>query len=130
MVMFCPRWSNERGDFLRKSTTRSFTAMVNKDKDVTRIVQWIQKEGWLEQLRMIGEIEALIRRRDEMETQDKDGTHTGNNSVIALPRGKTVMAQNPIRQLSGFFYREVSSYIASRIRNVELQTGLFKGLAL
>ena len=65
MVMSCPRWAKGRGELLRKLTTRSFEAMVNNVKDVTTIAQWIQKEGWLEQFLMTGEIEALIRRIEE-----------------------------------------------------------------
>ena len=65
MVISCPRWAKGRGELLRKSTTRSCEAMVNNVKDMTRIAQWIQKEGWIEQFRMTGEIEALIKQRGE-----------------------------------------------------------------
>ena len=65
MAMFCARWVKERGKLLRKLTARSFKAMVNKVKDMTRIAQWIQKEGWTEKFWITGEIEALIRWREE-----------------------------------------------------------------
>ena len=63
MVMSCPIWAKGRGEWLRKSKTRSFEAMINNPKDMAGIVQWIQKEGWLEQFRMTREIEAVIRER-------------------------------------------------------------------
>lgn len=63
MVMVCPRWSKGRGEVLRKTKTRSFEEMANNQEDIARITQWIQKEGWLEQFRLSGEVDAVIEAR-------------------------------------------------------------------
>ena len=65
MVMSCPRRAKGRGELPRKSTIRSLEAMVNNVQDMTRIAPSSQKEAWLEQFRMTGEIEELIGQREE-----------------------------------------------------------------
>ena len=61
MVMTCPKWARGRGDILRKSKDRSYEAMINSPADVARITQWILNEGWLEQFRLVGQVEAVMK---------------------------------------------------------------------
>lgn len=65
MIMACPLWARGRGEILRKSSTRSFEAMINNPKDLARITQWIQKEGFLEQFNLSREVEEAIRKKEE-----------------------------------------------------------------
>ncbi|KHJ30542.1 hypothetical protein EV44_g4290 [Erysiphe necator] len=65
MIMACPRWAKGRGEILRKAENRSFKAMMNNPKDVARITQWILNEGKLEQFRLIGAIETVLKQRGE-----------------------------------------------------------------
>ena len=63
MIMACPRWSRGRDEVWRKAKDRSFQAMMNNPKDIARITQWILKERWLEQFRLVADVEATIEAR-------------------------------------------------------------------
>ena len=70
MIMTCPQWAKGRGEILRKSKDRSYEAMINSPADVARITQWILNEGWLEQFRLVGQVEAVMK---EMKTRAGKG---------------------------------------------------------
>ena len=61
MVMTCPQWARGRGDFLRKANDRSYQAMIQSPEDVARITKWILDEGYLEQFRLVSQVEATMR---------------------------------------------------------------------
>lgn len=61
MIMTCPQWVKGRGEILRKSKDRSYEAMINSPADLARITQWILNEGWLEQFRLVGQVEAVMK---------------------------------------------------------------------
>lgn len=69
MVLTCPRWANGRGEILRLAKERSFEAMMNSPEDVARITQWIIANGWFEQFRRVGEVEAVLK--ENMERAEK-----------------------------------------------------------
>ncbi|KAI0999646.1 hypothetical protein K3495_g8552 [Podosphaera aphanis] len=92
--MACPLWSEGRTDIWRKAKNGSFEATLSSPEDIGRITQWILDQGWIEQFRLAGEVEAQIKQREESQKKGKikvnnwrDGYHTGFNSVNALPEG-------------------------------------------
>ena len=63
MVLACPQWARGRGEVLRLAKDRSFEAMMNSAEDVARITQWIITEGWIEQFRLVGEVEKAVSEK-------------------------------------------------------------------
>ena len=61
--MACPLRVKGRADVWRKTTIRSFEAMMNDPKDLVRITQWILDQGWFEQFRLVGEVEGRMLER-------------------------------------------------------------------
>ncbi|KAI0995649.1 hypothetical protein K3495_g12532 [Podosphaera aphanis] len=50
---------------MRKAKNQSFTAMMQSPEDISRITEWIIKEGWLEQFRLAGDVEKLLKERED-----------------------------------------------------------------
>ncbi|KAI0995004.1 hypothetical protein K3495_g13178 [Podosphaera aphanis] len=71
MIMACPLWSEGRTDIWRKAKNRSFEAMLNSPEDIGRITQWILDQGWIEQFRLAGEVEAQIKQREDLQKKGK-----------------------------------------------------------
>ena len=63
MIMACPRWAKGRGEILRKSKDRSYEAMIQSPEDVARITQLILDEGYLEQFRLVSQVEAVMQEK-------------------------------------------------------------------
>ncbi|KAI1007571.1 hypothetical protein K3495_g646 [Podosphaera aphanis] len=69
--MASPLWSEGRTDIWRKAKSRSFEAMLNSPEDIGRITQWILDQGWIEQFRLAGEVEAQIKQREDSQKGKK-----------------------------------------------------------
>ena len=65
MIMACPVWSKGRTKVWRKAKNRSFEAMMSNPEDIERITQWILEQGWIEQFRLAGEVEAQLKQRED-----------------------------------------------------------------
>ncbi|KAI1001879.1 hypothetical protein K3495_g6322 [Podosphaera aphanis] len=77
MVMTCPQWAKGRGEILLKSKVRSYQAMIQSPEDVARITQWILDEGYLEQFRLVSQVEAAMQEMRHKVGKGKDRIHTG-----------------------------------------------------
>ena len=64
-IMACPQWAKGRAEVWRKSKSRSFEEMMKNPEDLARITQWILDQGWLEQFRLLGEVERQVTEREE-----------------------------------------------------------------
>ncbi|KAI0995165.1 hypothetical protein K3495_g13018 [Podosphaera aphanis] len=64
-IMACPQWAKGRAEVWRKSKSRSFVEMMNNPEDLGRITQWILDQSWLEQFRLVGEVERQVKEREE-----------------------------------------------------------------
>ncbi|KAI0998080.1 hypothetical protein K3495_g10112 [Podosphaera aphanis] len=64
-IMACPQWAKGRAEVWRKSKSRSFEEMMNNPEDLGIITQWILDQGWLEQFRLVGEVERQVKEREE-----------------------------------------------------------------
>ena len=64
MIMACPAWPKGRGEIWRKAKDRSFKSMTNRPKGMIRMTQWILDQGWIEQFRMTGEVERVLKERE------------------------------------------------------------------
>ncbi len=65
MIMCCPRWARGRSEVMRKAKNQSFTVMMQSPEDISRITEWIIKEGWLEQFRLARDVEKLLKERED-----------------------------------------------------------------
>lgn len=65
MVIACPKWVRGRGEIPRKSKDRPYEAMIQSREDVARITQRILDEGYLEQFRVVSQVEAATQERTE-----------------------------------------------------------------
>lgn len=65
MIMVCPLWSKGRTRVWRKAKNRSFEAMMSNPEDIERITQLILEQGWIEQFRLAGEVEAQLKQRED-----------------------------------------------------------------
>lgn len=74
MIMACPQWSKWRGDWLRRAKKRSFQGMMNSHEDIARITQWILNQEWLEQFRLVRDVEAAITDT-ELSQRKGEGWH-------------------------------------------------------
>ncbi|KAI0998792.1 hypothetical protein K3495_g9404 [Podosphaera aphanis] len=77
MVLACPQWARRRGEVLRLAKDRSFEAMMNSAEDVARITQWIITQGWIEQFRLVGEVEKATSEKMKRSGKGQDGIYTG-----------------------------------------------------
>ena len=74
--MTCPQWARGRGDFLQKAKDRSYQAMIQSPEDVARITKWILDEGYLEQFRLVSQVEATMREMMHRAGKGWDGLYT------------------------------------------------------
>ncbi|KHJ32033.1 hypothetical protein EV44_g3928 [Erysiphe necator] len=88
MIMACPRWAKGRSEILRKAENRFFKAMINNPKGMARITQWILNEGKLEQFRLVGAIETVIKQRGEEKKLRQTWTPHWHVKANVLPKGK------------------------------------------
>ncbi|KHJ32507.1 hypothetical protein EV44_g3156 [Erysiphe necator] len=89
MILACPQWAKGRGEVLRRAKDRSYKAMMNSSEDVARITQRILHEGWIKQFRLVREVEAVQKKKENVKSRKGLGwiTHW-THSVNALPKGK------------------------------------------
>ena len=94
--------------------------MMNNPKDIARITQWILKERWLEQFRLVADVEATIearktrpeRRGEGWREWDRGPHATTQHSPRFLKVSLWLIKNKEIRQAGvGGFHRKVSSFV-------------------